>query len=222
MCCSFSFVVYVDLEYISNFSDVYVVVEGVMVGALHGNQELSNSLSRQHSVLSFGQCLHCALHEEELLLEVVKADSGVDLIPVANLGFIGQVWVGVVHHSLEATVHTLVVENIEQLLEQKSIAEVSGNVFDNPTSSDGENLVEQNPKVMSLFFDASSLLQTDGGWSVSDLFSFTGAKFVFLFVFVLTALLVLLFRRLVLLDFLRTSVFSALSRHRLRLLHFVS
>ena len=107
----------IDPKQISNISDIRLVIESIMVRALHSNEQFSNSLGREFAGFAFGQGKHRALHEVELLLEVVEADACIDFVPVEDLRLVGYLGVGTVIDSFEAAINILVVENVEQLLE---------------------------------------------------------------------------------------------------------
>ena len=144
-----------------------------MMRSLHGNQQLSNGLCGQLTGLAFCKSKHCALNEVELLLEVIKANACIYLVPVEYLGLIWQLGVGSVWHALEAAVDVLIVENVEQLLEKEAIAKVHREVFYLPTTSHPENFVQQNTQVMRLFQNRpSSCLITgfafDGNFAAAD------------------------------------------------------
>ena len=72
----------VDTEQVSDVSDICFVVEGIMMRALHGNEQLPYGLGSQLARLALRQRQHSALHEVELLLEVVEANTCVDFVPI--------------------------------------------------------------------------------------------------------------------------------------------
>lgn len=140
----------VDTKQVGNVSDIRLVVESIMMGALHGNEELTDGLGCQLAGLAFGEGEHGSLHEVELLLEVIEADACVDLVPVQNLSLIGYLGIGPVCNSLEATIHILIVQDIEKLLEEEPVAEVHGEVLDLPATAHGEDFVQEDAQIMRL------------------------------------------------------------------------
>ena len=52
---------------------------------------------------------HRALHEVELLLEVVKANPSIDLVPVEHPSLVRHFWVGAVLDALKAGVDILII-----------------------------------------------------------------------------------------------------------------
>ena len=144
-----------------------------MMRTLHGNQQLSNGLCGQLTRLAFCESKHRALNEIKLLLEVIKANSCIYLVPVEDLGLIWQLGVGSIWHALEAAVNVLIIKNVEQLLEKEAIAEVHCEVFYLPSSSHSENFVQQNTQVMRLFQNGPSPclitgLAFDGNFAAAD------------------------------------------------------
>ena len=84
-----------------------------MMSSLHGNQQLSNGLRSQLAGLALRKREHRALHKVELLLEVIKANACVYLVPVQHLGLVWQLGVGAVGHALQAAVDVLIVQNVK-------------------------------------------------------------------------------------------------------------
>ena len=140
----------IDTEEIGDIPHIRLIIKRIMMRALHRYEQLTDGLGCQLAGLALGEGQHGALHEVELLLEIIKADTGIDLVPVEHLGLVGQLGVGAVIDALKAAVDVLVVENIEQLLEQEPIAEVHSKVLDLPASAHGENLVQKHTEVVRL------------------------------------------------------------------------
>lgn len=111
------------------------------MGSLHSNEQFSDSLSSELSRLALSECEHCALDEVELLLEIVEADACIDLVPVQHFRLIRNLRVWSVVHALQAAVDILVVQDVEHLLEQETIAEVHGEVLDLPTATHCKDLI---------------------------------------------------------------------------------
>lgn len=131
----------VDSQQVGNISHIRLVIEGIMVRSLHSNEQFSDGLRGQLAGLTLGEREHCALHEVELLLEVIKANACVYLVPVEDLGLVWQLGVGTVGHALQAAVDVLVVENVEQLLEKETVAKVHREVLYFPATSHCKNPV---------------------------------------------------------------------------------
>ena len=75
------------------------------------------------------------------MLEVIKANTCVYLVPVEHLRLVWQLRIGSVGHALQAAVDVLIVQNVEQLLEKEAIAKVHRKVLNFPTASHRENFV---------------------------------------------------------------------------------
>lgn len=152
----------VDPQQVSNISNIGLIIKCVMMRSLHGNQQLSDGLSSQLAGLAFRECQHRALHEIELLLEVIKANACVYLIPVEYLGLVRQFGVGSIWHALKAAVDVLIVQNVEQLLEKEPIAKVHCEVFNFPATSHREYSVQQNTQVVRLLQNGPSPILITG------------------------------------------------------------
>jgi len=94
------------------------------MSSLHSNQKLSDSLGSELAVLSFAERHHCALHEKELLLEVVKANASIDFIPVGDFGFHRKFRIWLALDTFKAAVNSFIIKNVEKLLEKETITEV--------------------------------------------------------------------------------------------------
>lgn len=79
--------------------------------SLGGVDESLEQLDDDLLVVALGERLHGGLDQVELLLQVVEADGGVDLVPVEHLAL---------HQSglLQLAVDLLIVQNVKQRLEQ--------------------------------------------------------------------------------------------------------
>ena len=140
---------------------------------LHSNEQLTDCLSCQLSVFALGQSGHGALNEIELLLEVVEADSSINLIPISNLLFKGKSWVWAILVAFKAAVNLLIIEDVEQFLEQEAATEVLSQIFNLPASSHGENSVQKDSEIMSLLNQRSSLSDGRVHVGVSDVSDIT-------------------------------------------------
>ena len=95
-------------------------------------EHLENGLLR----LSLGKCAHGRLDEIKLLLQVVKADCGVDAIPV-------QHFILDEHGLVQTAVDVLLVQVIEKCLEQLTARELLGEVGYLRQAFHRENLIHE-------------------------------------------------------------------------------
>ena len=95
------------------------------------------------------------------MLEVIKADSSVNLIPVSNFLVQSESWIWAFFVALKAAVDLLMIKNVEQLLKQESTAKVFGQVSYFPSTSHGKDSIKQDSKIMGLLDERPSLLD---GW----------------------------------------------------------
>jgi len=137
------------------------------MGALHSNKQFSNGLSSQHIVLSFTKRLHSSLDKEELLLEIIEADTGVDFVPVCDSSFQWELWVWLIFNTLETAINSFIIKNVKQLLEEETVTEVLGELVDFPTSSECKDTIQQLSKVMSLLNNTPPWLEFESA-HVSD------------------------------------------------------
>ena len=95
------------------------------------------------------------------MLEVIKADSSVNLIPVSNFLIQSESWIRAFFVALKAAVYLLIIKNVEQLLKQESTAKVFCQVSNFPSTSHGKDSIKQDSKIMGLLDERPSLLD---GW----------------------------------------------------------
>ena len=95
------------------------------------------------------------------MLEVIKADSSVNLIPVSNFLVQSESWIWAFFVALKAAVDLLIIKNVEQLLKQEATAKVFCQVSYFPSTSHGKDSIKQNSKIMGLLDERPSLLD---GW----------------------------------------------------------
>jgi hypothetical protein len=98
---------------ICDVSDISSFVKLIMMGSLHRDQKLTDSLRGQLVTFPLSKRKHGSLDKVELLLKVIEADSSVDFVPVQHFGFVWQFRIRFIFHSFEAAVNFLIIKDVE-------------------------------------------------------------------------------------------------------------